>query len=296
MSVFWSCLIGLITIGSLLGFFVLLQANNKVDGNESETTGHVYDGIEEYNNPLPRWWYWLFVGSIVYALGYIIYYGGLGSFASTSGWSSTDQYELEMLDNKNTYDAIYAQYRDMTLAEVTQQPKALRMGQRLFSTNCAICHGSAGTGSFGFPNLTDADWLYGGTDQQIEASIKLGRSGTMPAWGSVLGEQGIGQLSAYLLSLNNRAEAPAASQIEIGKEKFQSYCSACHGVDATGNTSMGAPNLSNDIWLYGGSRDRISYTIRKGRNGRMPAHQQLLGDDKVHIVAAYVYSLSHGRP
>lgn len=296
MSIFWSCLIALITIGSLLGFFALLQANNKIDGNESETTGHVYDGIEEYNNPLPAWWYWLFVGSIVYALAYIAYYGGLGSFASASDWSSQGQYEAEVLDNKNTYDAIYAQYRDLPLAEVAQQPKALRMGQRLFSTNCAICHGSAATGSFGFPNLTDSDWLYGGSDEQIETSIKLGRGGAMPAWGNVLGEQGIAQLSAYLLSLNNRAATLAESQISQGKEKFEVYCSACHGVDATGNIAMGAPNLTNDIWLYGGSRDRISHTIRRGRNGRMPAHQDLLGDDKSHIVAAYVYSLSQGAP
>jgi cytochrome c oxidase cbb3-type subunit 3 len=165
------------------------------------------------------------------------------------------------------------------------------MGQRLFLTYCIQCHGSDAGGRPGYPNLTDKNWLWGGTPEAIKASITNGRTAVMPAWEPVIGADGVEQVTEYVQSLSGRKvdEAMAAK----GKDIFTTNCAACHMPDGTGMQALGAPNLTDTTWLYGGSEGVIRQTIKAGRNGKMPAHKELLGEDKIHLLAAYVYSLSN---
>jgi cytochrome c oxidase cbb3-type subunit III len=277
------------TLGSLLAFFLLLQLNRKVS-NEGKTTGHNYDGIEEYDNPLPAWWYWMFLLTILYAIGYLIYYPGLGNFEGLGGWTQVGELEKAQAESSEKYGPIFAQYRDVPLDELIEVPAAMKIGRRLYANNCAVCHGSTGTGSFGFPNLTDAEWLWGSEDADITATITNGRMAAMNPWGAILGEEGVTQATDYVMTLSGR-EADAESSAK-GEVHFKMYCIACHGPDGKGQKMFGAPDLTNDIWLYGASRSRIQHVIDNGRNGLMPAFSHKLSADKIHILAGYVKSLS----
>jgi cytochrome c oxidase cbb3-type subunit 3 len=279
------------TLGSLLTFFLVLHFN-RTTGNKNQTTGHSYDGIEEYDNPLPSWWYWKFVLTIIFALGYLIYYPGLGNWQGVSGWTSVGQYEKEQAAAEAKYGPIYAQFSEMSLDEVAANPEAVNMGRRLYANNCSVCHGAEAKGSLGFPNLTDDDWLWGGSDEQIKTTLMQGRIAAMPPWISVLGEQGVQEAAEYVLKISG-AEGVDETLATAGEAHYQSLCVACHGPSGKGNTLMGAPNLTDDIWLYGGSRDLIRHNLRFGLNGRMPAFAEKLGPDRVHIVAGYVRSLSN---
>lgn len=278
------------TLGSLLTFFLVLHFN-RTTGNKNQTTGHSYDGIEEYDNPLPSWWYWKFVLTIVFALGYLVYYPGLGNWQGISGWTSVGEYEKDQAAAEAKYGPIYAQFNDLSLDEVAANPEALNMGRRLYANNCSVCHGAEGKGSLGFPNLTDSDWLWGGSDEQIKTTLMQGRIAAMPPWISVLGEQGVQEAAEYVLKISG-ADGVDETLATAGEAHYQSLCVACHGPNGKGNTLMGAPNLTDDIWLYGGSRDLIRHNLRFGLNGRMPAFAEKLGPDRVHIVAGYVRSLS----
>ncbi|EAQ65880.1 cytochrome c oxidase, cbb3-type, subunit III [Marinomonas sp. MED121] len=294
LTPFWSGWIIAITLGSIFGCYWLLasvRSNKKHANGEVPTTGHVYDGIEELDNPLPRWWYWKFVITVVFALVYLALYPGLGNFKGLLGWTQINQYEREVAKAEQEFGPMFAKYQSTDLEELSQDDKAMRLGQRLFSNNCAICHGSAATGSYGFPNLTDNDWLYGGATADIKHSVMNGRIAAMPAWGATLGEQGINETAQYVLSLSGKETNPEAAA--KGKEIFATNCVACHGQDGAGNKLFGAPNLTDDIWLYGGSEQQVMQTLRNGRAGKMPAWKDILGEDKAHIVSAYVYSLSH---
>lgn len=293
MSDFWSWYIIVIVLANIVGYGLLLHFTGKVkgSGDPEETTGHVYDGIEELNTPMPRWWIFMFWISIVFALVYLFLYPGLGSYKGYLGWTSEGQWqkEVELADKK--FGPIYKAYGEQSIEALLQDPRALKVGQRLFANNCAACHGSDANGSRGFPNLSDNDWLYGGSPEAIETSILHGRNGMMPPMGMALGgDESVAQVAAYVRSLSGqKVDFP---QAEEGKKKFQVMCIACHGVDAKGNTLMGAPNLTDNIWLYGGDAKTVQETIAKGRNGKMPAQKDFLGTDKVHLLAAYVYSLS----
>ncbi len=283
----WFVIIG--TLGSLLAFFLILFMNRHVS-NPGETTGHNYDGIEEYDNPMPAWWFWGFLLSILFAIGYLIYYPGLGNFAGLGGWTQVGALEEDQMAADERFGPIFAQYRAIAVDELANDVTAMRMGRRLYATNCAACHGTAGTGSEGFPNLTDSEWLWGNTAEQIHTTIMEGRRGMMPAWGSVLQDQGVSEVTEYVLKLAGRdVDAELAT---AGAEKYGMYCAACHGPTGTGQVFLGAPDLTNEIWLYGNSRLRIEDVIRNGRNGQMPAFADRLGEDKVHILSAYVRSLS----
>ena len=290
-------LIGIIvlvaTLGSLALFFLILHLNRKV-GKQGETTGHSYDGIEEYDNPLPAWWYWKFILSIVFALGYLIYYPGLGNWPGIGGWTSVGEYEQDQIAAEERYGPIYAQFAGMPLDEIAADPTALNMGRRIFANNCSVCHGADGGGAVGFPNLTDADWQWGGSDDQILATLTYGRIAAMPPWIDVLGEDGIQEVAEYTLQLSGATEVDADLAAK-GATHYQTYCLACHGPDGTGNTLLGSPNLTDDIWLYGGDRDLIRHNLRFGLNGQMPAFDNKLGEDNVRIVSAYVRSLSDER-
>ncbi len=277
------------TFGSLLAFFLILYLNRSTR-NPGKTTGHNYDGIEEYDNPLPAWWFWGFIITIVFGIGYLLYYPGLGNFAGFGGWTQAGALEASQEAADERYGPLFAQYLDVPVDELVNDVAAMRMGGRLFANNCAVCHGAAGTGSEGFPNLTDAEWHWGGSAEQIKTTIMQGRQAMMPAWGPALQDQGVTEVAEYVEQLAGReVDATLAA---AGQERYTMFCAACHGPDGSGQPMLGAPGLNNEHWLYGNSRLRIEDIIRHGRNGQMPAFAERLGEDKVHILAAYVRSLS----
>lgn len=291
MTSFWSMWIIVLTTITFVGIIWILFANRKREQQSTDkTTGHVYDGIEELDNPLPAWWFYMFVITIVWAIGYLILYPGMGNFPGVLGWTQVGQHDREVAAADEKYRDMRDRYMALSVEVIAADPKVRKMGMRMFGNNCAQCHGADAKGSYGFPNLSDGDWLYGGSPDQIKASITNGRQGTMPAWGDIVGDQGVTDVTAYVLSVNGR-EADSA-QTTAGEKVFQTYCVACHGADATGNPAMGAPNLANGIWLYGGNAEQVSHSVRAGRNGVMPAHKNTLSEDKIHILTAYVYGLS----
>lgn len=286
-AVSWFVTVG--ALGSLVVFFLLLWLNKNIS-RPGQTTGHSYDGIEEYDNPLPAWWFWGFILTIVFAFGYLIYYPGLGNFAGLGHWSSVGQLEQDQAMAKAKYGPIFAKYAAIPVDQLAKDPGAVKIGRRLFTTNCSQCHGATATGAFGFPNLTDSEWLWGGTGKDIETTISGGRNAAMPAWGPVLGKEGVEEVANYVMSLSGRKVDAALAK--KGDKIFHTYCFTCHGSDGKGNTMFGAPNLTNEIWLYGNSKRQIIRTITGGRNGQMPSFKDKLGEDKVHILAAYIKSLS----
>lgn len=291
-SEFWSWFIIAIVVGGIIWLFYLLMGTNKAETEEGVPTGHVWDeNLEELNNPLPRWWLWMFYITIVFSIVYLILYPGMGSFKGILNWTQVGEYEAEVTEADDKFGPIFAQFEQTPIPELAKDEAAINAGERLFVSYCAVCHGSDARGASGFPNLRDNDWLYGGAPEQIEVSIMNGRTGVMPAWeGPLGGAEGVEKVANYVMSLAGR-DVDAASA-EAGKEKFDMLCAGCHMPDGTGNQALGAPNLTNNIWLYGGSPRMIKETIAKGRNGRMPAHSEFLGKAKSHILAAYVYSLS----
>jgi cytochrome c oxidase cbb3-type subunit 3 len=298
MSEFWSLWIIVLTVANILGCLWLIRWTMKKRAGEAaqgDVTGHTWDGdLQEFNNPLPRWWLWLFYITLVFAAGYLALFPGLGKFQGMLGWSSHgSQYEKEMAAADEKYGPIFEKYAAVAVADLAAKPEyqeARDMGKRLFLTYCMQCHGSDGGGARGFPNLRDGDWLWGGSEEQIRVSIAAGRTGVMPAHAH-LGEEQIDNLANYVVTLSGR-DADAA-KAAAGKEAFMtSGCIACHGLDGTGNQLLGAPNLTDKTWVYGASIGAIKQTIEKGRNGVMPAHDELLGNEKVHLLTAYVYSLS----
>jgi cytochrome c oxidase cbb3-type subunit 3 len=291
MTSFWSYWVIILTVVSIAGITWILLANRKTtQRNEENTTGHVYDGIEEYDNPLPAWWFYMYVISIIWAVGYLVAYPGMGNFPGVLGWTQLGQHEAEVSKADARFSGMRDKYLALPIEEIATDPVVRKMGQRMFGNNCAQCHGADAKGRYGFPNLTDNDWIFGGSPDDIKTSITDGRQAAMPAWGTIVGDAGVLNVTAYVSSLNGREEA--SEKVQAGEKVFQTYCVACHGADGKGTPALGAPNLTNGIWLYGGTDTQISHSVRAGRNGVMPAHKALLSDDKIHIIAAYVYGLS----
>ncbi|WP_313450290.1 cytochrome-c oxidase, cbb3-type subunit III [Stutzerimonas kunmingensis] len=300
MTSFWSWYVTLLSLGTIAALVWLLLATRKGQRPDSteETVGHSYDGIEEYDNPLPRWWFMLFVGTVIFALGYLVLYPGLGNWKGIlpgyeGGWTQVKEWQREMDKADEQYGPLFAKYAAMPVEEVAKDAQALKMGGRLFASNCSVCHGSDAKGAYGFPNLTDNDWLWGGEPETIKTTILHGRQAAMPAWRDVIGEEGIRNVAGYVRSLSGRDTPEGISvDIEQGQKIFATNCVVCHGPEAKGVAAMGAPNLTDNVWLYGSSFAQIQQTLRYGRNGRMPTQEAILGNDKVHLLAAYVYSLS----
>ena len=296
-SGFWSIYITILTIVSIIGCGVLLwsQATVKIvvpkDG-EAETTGHSWDeGLQELNNPMPRWWMWLFYITIVFGFAYLTLYPGLGTFAGKLGWASKGQDEEELKLADAEFGPLFEKFQKTDIKTLATDPQAHAIGERLFLTYCSQCHGSDARGNKGYPNLTDSDWLHGGDPEMIKATILKGRHGQMPAMGAALGtEKDIENVAHYVRSLSGSNADPI--KVAFGKEKFAA-CAACHGADGKGNQAVGAPNLTDKSWLYGGSVATIMETIRGGRNNVMPAFDEFLGEAKVHLLTAYVWSLSN---
>lgn len=323
MSTLLSIFVTVISLGTILGCFLLLMwcMKDKMGTEEGQPMGHTFDGIEEINNPLPKWWSYMFLFFIAIGLIYLLAFPGLGNFKGLLGWQSSHQDIRSLAEGKAAIEAAKqdgsapeydreltkadqvfgAKFKELTyqadgksykaIEEIAADNEARKVGQRLFLQNCAQCHGSDARGGRGFPNLTDAEWQWGGQPDQIKTTIMNGRQGVMAAWGEVLGKDGVKEVAAHVLSLSGRKVDMV--EAKKGEARF-AVCAACHGPDAKGGIAVGAPDLTNTTWLYGGSRQVVEETITHGRHGVMPAWKDILGEDKVHLLAAYVYGLSHG--
>ena len=296
----WSTYIALVALLGIFWCIWLLFSQRKVkvvhtpDGEVADT-GHVWDGdLRELNNPLPRWWMWMFLFSCIFGLVYLVLFPGLGSFPGIMGYSTRGSLMQSMETSNEELKPVMSKYVNMDIVDVAADPKALEMGQRLFLNSCAQCHGSDAGGAKGFPNLADGDWLYGGSPENIKATITYGRGGAMPAFGAVLTSVQIKDVANYIRSLSGLPvdDLKAAR----GAEVFKTYCAACHGPDAKGNIAIGAPNLTDKTWLYGSSENTITETLLKGRNGVMPAQDKVLSPEKIQLLTAYVWSLSNNKP
>jgi len=299
MTTGWTLFIVILTAINVVGAIWLLWATSRRSPGEmqpgAETTGHTWDGdLKEFNNPLPRWWLWLFYGTVIWALGYLVLYPGLGSWEGTLGWSQEQQWRQQVEAADEASAPVYERFAGMSLEQLSQDPDAMRVARNLYANNCSMCHGSDARGAVGFPNLTDGDWLYGGQPDTLLATLSYGRNGIMPPWGDALGEQGVEEVVAYVLTLSGQA-APA-DMAAAGKPRFEMFCASCHGIDGTGMQAVGAPNLTDDTWLYENSAEAIRYGIVNGRNNQMPAQLELLGEQKVRVLAAYVMSISPRPP
>jgi cytochrome c oxidase cbb3-type subunit 3 len=290
----WSVFVAAATILGLVFCVVLLviASRRKVMANDN-TTGHTWDeDLRELNNPLPRWWMGLFVITVVFAGAYLALYPGLGSAEGTLKWSSTGQYQAEQEKARAALSEVYAKYAGMPVEQLAGNTQAMGIGERLFANNCAACHGSDAKGSKGFPNLTDADWLYGGAHETIVETIAKGRIGQMPPMGAAVGNaDDVRNLAHYVLSLSGSPHNSVSAQ--LGKAKFGA-CAACHGADGKGNQALGAPNLTDKIWLHGWGEEAVVSIINNGKTNQMPAHAERLSPEQVRVLGAYVWSLSNG--
>jgi len=289
----WSLFIAIATLASLAACILLLVvASRRKPMAADNSTGHVFDGdLIELNNPLPRWWMVMFVLSVVFALAYVFAFPGLGSVPGVLGWSSRG----ELAADRQLADAemakIYGPYTKLAAAALGKDPAAMAIGQRLFINNCATCHGSDARGSKGFPDLTDGDWLHGGSPEKIEETITLGRTGVMPAMAAAIGTpQDVRNVANYVLSLSGTSYNSIAAA--SGKPKF-AVCAACHGADGKGNQAIGAPNLTDKVWLHGWGEAAITDIVNHGKTNVMPAQGGRMTTEQIHLLGSYVWSLSH---
>ena len=293
-SNFWSVFVTAVTLGGIVacGLLLWMAGRKKVVANADNTTGHVWDeDLVEMNNPLPRWWVWLFVITIVFGLAYLAAYPGLGTFAGKLGWTQLGEYQNEMDKAKAELAPLYARFADMKPEDMARDPQAHAIGERLFMNNCAQCHGSDARDSKGFPNLADGDWLHGGTPDKIRETIAQGRTGVMPPMAAAVGSpEDVRNVSHYVLSLSG---SPHDSlRASLGKSKFGA-CAACHGMDGKGNQALGAPNLTDDVWLHGWGEAAITAMINNGKTNQMPAQAEKLTEAQIKALASYVWSLSN---
>ncbi len=288
----WSIGIALATILGLVACLALLivAARRRVMAGDN-TTGHIWDeDLRELNNPLPRWWMWLFVLTIVFAGAYLALYPGLGSATGTLNWSSVGQYREEQAKAHALTAPLYAAFAAKPVTALARDPQAMAVGERLFANTCAACHGADAHGSKGFPNLTDTDWLWGGSPEQIKETLVKGRQGVMPPIAAAVGTpEDVTNLANYVLTLSG---GPDNLQAQLGRPKF-AVCAACHGADGKGNPALGAPNLTDNVWLHGRGVAAIVAMVNKGKTNVMPAHADRLTPEQIHVLTAYVWGLSN---
>lgn len=294
-SNFWPVFITVISLLGIFGCALLLWLTSKAQVatvNGDSTSGHVWDvNLREMNNPLPRWWVWLFIITIVAALIYLVAYPGLGRYAGKLGWSQVNQYDQEVASANKALEPLYAKFVAMPVEELAANMEAKAIGERLFMNNCSQCHGSDARGSRGFPNLTDHDWLHGGSPEKIQETITNGRIGVMPPMAAAVGnEEDVKNVANYVLSLSGSTHD--AARAALGKAKFAA-CAACHGPEGKGNTDIGAPNLSDNIWLHGAGEAAIIKRIHEGKTNQMPAQAEKFTPAQIHVLAAYVWGLSN---
>ncbi|RZL89899.1 MAG: cytochrome-c oxidase, cbb3-type subunit III [Variovorax sp.] len=291
---FWSNYVAIASLGSILlcALLLWLVARTSVPGGTDNTTGHVWDeDLREANNPMPRWWMGLFVLTIVFGLAYLVAYPGLGSYKGQLAWSTDGEYAKDLAKATRELEPVYAAYAALPVERAAAEPGAMAIGERLFLNNCAQCHGSDARGSKGFPNLSDTDWLHGGTPQKIMESITLGRTGTMPPMAEAVGTpEDVKNVANYVLSLSGGPHDSVRAG--LGKSKF-SACAACHGIGGVGNPAVGAPNLADAIWLHGYGQEAIISIINTGKTNQMPGQQGRLTEAQIHVLASYVWGLSN---
>ncbi len=299
MSSAWSWFVILLVAGNIVGIVWLLMVTARKrpeDDKPVETTGHEWDGLQELNMPLPKWWLYLFLITVVFSIVYLILYPGMGNFAGVLNWTQDKEYQTELKQVQADTSQVFVKYQQHSIDDLSQDSNAMSIAERLFANHCSTCHGSDARGAVGFPNLVDDDWLYGGSIEQIQHSIVHGRAGVMPPMeAAVGGDKAVYQLAVYVKSLSQakqNSHTPNKEHIETGKTLFQQYCSVCHGAEAKGNQTLGAPNLSDDIWLHASGLDDIELTIKKGITGEMPAHKDILSEDEIRFLTAYIYGLS----
>ena len=288
----WSLFITVVTLLGLAGcLWLLFVASKRTAMAADNSTGHVFDeDLVEMNNPLPRWWMVLFILTVVFGLAYLFLYPGLGSSAGQLGWTSRAEYDTEQVRAQASMGPVYARVAAMPAAALAHERQAMAIGERLFINNCAACHGSDARGSRGFPDLTDRDWLYGGTPEKIEETITHGRQGAMPPMAAAVGNaEDVRNVAHYVLSLSGSPHNPIAAQ--LGRSKFAA-CAACHGADGKGNQALGAPNLTDKVWLHGWGEEAIVAMINNGKTNVMPAQGARLSAEQIHVLAGYVGSLS----
>ena len=289
----WSIYVGAMVLASLAAcLWLLIIASRRKVMSTDNSTGHVWDeDLRELNNPLPRWWMGLFVITIIFALAYLVFYPGVGSAQGLLGWSSVSQHDDQVRKAQALSAPLYARWSGMATEALAKDPQAMATGQRLFVNNCSQCHGSDARGSKGFPNLTDNDWLHGGTPADIEETITNGRIGMMPPMAAALGsDQTVHDVANYVLSLSGSPHDDAKAA--AGASRF-AVCAACHGADAKGNTAIGSANLTDNVWLHGRGETAIVAMIENGKTNIMPAHKDRFSKEQIHVLASYVWGLSH---
>lgn len=295
-SNFWSIYVAGISLIGIFACLLLLwmTARKKVASSSDNTTGHVWDeDLTEMNNPMPRWWMWMFVLTVIFALGYLVAYPGMGTYKGMLGWSQTGAYDEEVAKANAELEPLYARFSSMKPEEVAADAQAMAIGERLFMNNCAQCHGSDARGSKGFPNLTDGDWIHGGAPETIHETLVKGRIGNMPPMAAAVGTpEDVRNLSHYVLSLSG---SPHDSlRASLGKANFAS-CAACHGMDGKGNQALGAPNLTDDIWLHGWGEEAIAAMINNGKVNEMPSQAGKLTPAQIDVLTAYVWNFSNQK-
>lgn len=291
---FWSWYVAGLTLVSIIACAILLwiSGTTKVKAHADNTTGHVWDGdLQELNNPLPKWWVYLFVITVIFALAYGLLYPMFGQYKGVLGWSSQGQHTAEVKKMQEAIAPIYAAFRNQSPEQLAGDAQAMAVGERLFQNNCAQCHGSDARGARSFPNLTDGDWLYGGDPATIKTTLLEGRNGMMPPMAAAVGSaEDVRNLAHYVLSLSGSPHDSVKAT--VGKSKFGA-CAACHGMDGKGNTAMGAPNLTDNTWLHGWGEEAVVRAITNGFNNQMPAQSGKLNADQIHVLTAYVWGLSN---
>ena len=293
MSTGWSLYVIALVVINVLGCVWLIwwTGKRRPGDPKPEDTSHIWDGnITEYNKPMPRWWINLFYLTIVFTIGYLAWYPGFGAFAGTSGWTSAKEHDAEKARRDADLARTFGKYDGQPIDAIARDDDALRLGKAIFANNCATCHGATAQGARGYPNLTDNIWHWGGTPDDILRTVLEGREGIMTPWEESLGPQGVEQVAVYVQSLSGQRVDSGLAR--AGKTQYDAICVACHAADGKGNTALGAPDLTDDYWMYGGDFESIKETIAKGRHGSMPAHRDIIGETRGRVVAAYVYSLS----
>ena len=293
-SNFWSVFVTTLTLVGIIacGILLWMAGRKKVMATSDNTTGHVWDeDLVEMNNPLPRWWVGLFVITIIFSAIYLAFYPGLGASAGKLGWTSTGQFQAEIAKGEADIAPIYARFDAMSAEDIAKDPQAHAIGERLFMNNCSQCHGSDARGSKGFPNLTDADWLHGGSPEKIMETLNQGRVGQMPPMAAAVGSgDDVKNLANYVLSLSGSPHDSVRAN--LGKSKFAA-CAACHGSNGKGNPALGAPNLTDDIWLHGYGESAIINIVNNGKVNQMPAQAQKLSPAQIKVLSSYVWGFSN---
>ncbi|MEQ1767582.1 MAG: cytochrome-c oxidase, cbb3-type subunit III [Methylotenera sp.] len=296
-SSFWPIFITVIALGGIFGCALVLWLTSKikvVSASGDNTSGHVWDeDIREMNNTLPRWWVGMFVITIVFSLFYLAAYPGLGNFAGKLGWTQNNQYDKEVASANQALEPLYAKFAALSIEDLAKNTEAQAIGERLFMNNCAQCHGSDARGSRGFPNLTDNDWIHGGSPEKIHETLVNGRIGMMPPLAAAVGTaEDVKNVANYVLTLSG--SIADSGRAGLGKEKF-AVCAACHGAEGKGNQDIGAPNLSDNIWLHGAGEAAIIKRVNEGKVNQMPAWKDKFTPEQIRVLTAYVWGISNNQ-